>query len=199
MQYIANLQDRYSSPWTKVKFYREKPNIETTRKLSSLRFCKVIKESQRTRSIILDKSCINCLGARYVFGWEDKKDEIIENCEKRWNIPIATIKTILNGVQILPAGINYIGLNVDGALDVVVSYIQPRQFMDMLRTYQNKTGKQLKTSVSSVMSICGSVVKAYLNNEICISFGCEDSRRYSDIGRDRFAVAIPNNLIESFV
>jgi uncharacterized protein (DUF169 family) len=65
MQYIANLQDRYSSPWTKVKFYREKPNVETTRKLSSLRFCEAIKKSQRTHSIILDKSCINCLGWIY--------------------------------------------------------------------------------------------------------------------------------------
>ena len=198
MEYIANLQSRYSSPWTKVKFYKEKPNPENTKVLSNLRFCEAIKES-RTRSMILDRSCINCLGARYVFGWDDKKDEIIENCEKRWNIPTATIKTILNGVEVLPEGMDYIGLNVDEVPDVVVSYIQPRQFMHMLKTYQNKTGKQLQASLSSVMSICGSAVKAYLNKEIHISFGCEDSRKYSDIGRDRLAVAIPNSLVELLV
>ena len=71
--------------------------------------------------------------------------------------------------------------------------------MDMLKTYENKTGKQLQISLSSVMSICGSVVNAYLNKEMHISFGCEDSRMYADIGRDRFAVVIPNNLIELFI
>ena len=195
MEYIANLQTKYSSPWTKVKFYKEKPNIETARELSSLRFCEAIKESWKTRSIILDRGSINCLGARYVFGWNDKKDEIIENCEKRWNIPAATIRSILNGVEVLPEGMNYIGLNVEGVPDVVVSYIQPRQFMDMLKTYENKTGEQLQTSLSSVMSICGVVVRAYKDKQIHISFGCEDSRKYSDIGRDRFAIAIPNNLV----
>jgi uncharacterized protein (DUF169 family) len=199
MEYIANLQGKYSGPWTKVKFYKEKPNVETARELSNLRFCEAIKESWKTRSIILDRSSINCLGARYVFGWDDKKDEVIENCKKRWNISTERVGSIINAVEVLPSGINYIGLNVDGVPDVVVSYIQPKQFMHMLKTYENKTGKRLQTSLSSIMSICGSVVKAYLNKEIHISFGCEDSRTYGDIGRDRFAVAIPSNLVELFI
>jgi uncharacterized protein (DUF169 family) len=199
MEYIANLQAKYSSPWTKVKFYREKPNTENAKELSNVRFCEAIKESWRMRSVILDRSSISCLGARYVFGWESKKDEIIEKCKKKWDIPVETIRSILNDVEVLPEGMNYIGLNVEGVPDAVVSYIQPKQFMDMLKTYGNKTGEQLQTSLSSVMSICGIVVRAYKDRQIHISFGCEDSRMYGDIGRDRFAVAIPNNLIESFI
>jgi len=51
-----------------------------------------------------------------------------------------------------------------------------------------------------MMSICGGVAaKAYLKREICISFGCQDSRKYADIGRENLVVGIPKNLLNIFI
>ena len=48
------------------------------------------------------------------------------------------------------------------------------------------------------MAVCGNVaVKAYLTRHICLSFGCPDSREYGRISRDRLAVGIPFQLLET--
>ena len=199
MEDIITLQNKYRSVWTKIKFYKDKPPIKTSKKLENVRFCEAIKEVQKTYSVILDRKSINCIGAMHVFGWDDKKDEIIKNCKKKWNISTETIHSILSKVQVLPEEINCIGLNTGELCDVFVSYLQPETFMHILRTYQHKTGRELDLSVSSIMSICGVVVKAYMENKIHISFGCEDARIYGGVNRDRLAIAIPNSLIDLFL
>jgi len=69
--------------------------------------------------------------------------------------------------------------------------------MKLLRRWQAVLGKTLLAEVSSAMAVCGSVVvRAYLTGQVCLSFGCPDSRTYGAIGRDRLVVGLPLSLIE---
>jgi len=200
MEDATNLGNKYRSAWTKVKFFAEKPNIETAKKLSNIRFCEAISEAQRTHSLILDRSSISCPGAKYVFGWDKNTEgEIVRNCVQKWGISDRIMKSILGKVSTLPPKINYIGLNIEGDSDVLISYLQPEQFMRMLRVYQNKTGERMEVSLSSVMSVCGvAAVEAYVKGKISISFGCEDSRSFGGVSRDRLVVGIPTPHLHIF-
>jgi uncharacterized protein (DUF169 family) len=50
------------------------------------------------------------------------------------------------------------------------------------------------------MYICsGIAVRTYLDNKITFSFGCNDSRKFADIGRNNLAIGIPNKLLKALV
>ena len=200
MKDIANLESKYRSVWTKVKFFEEKPSVESAKELSNIRFCEAVSEAQRIHSLILDRSSINCPGARYVFRWDrNSRAEIVGNCVQKWGLPEGIARSILRKVSFMPANINYIGLNVEGDSDVLISYLQPEQFMRMLKVYQNKTGGRMEVSLSSVMSVCGvAAVEAYVQGKVSISFGCEDSRSFGGVSRDRLVVGIPAQLLDIF-
>ena len=94
----------------------------------------------------------------------------------------------------------YIGINMEGEPDLIMSSIMPRDAMDLINLYHIKTGKNLDVSLSSMMSICGGIaVRAFLENRITLSFGCMDSRKYAQIGKDRLVVGVPRVLIESSI
>ena len=42
-------------------------------------------------------------------------------------------------------------------------------------------------------------LSSFLEEKISISFGCLDSRKFAEIGRDRLAVGIPRKLFKVFV
>ena len=71
--------------------------------------------------------------------------------------------------------------------------------MRVIKTYQDATGDDITADVSGVISVCGNAaVKAHKTGKIAFSFGCDDSRRYAQIGKDRLAVAIPRKIFEIF-
>jgi uncharacterized protein (DUF169 family) len=50
----------------------------------------------------------------------------------------------------------------------------------------------MKVELSGFAAVCGNVaVKAYVTRRISLSFGCEDSRQYGGVPRDRLIVGIP--------
>jgi uncharacterized protein (DUF169 family) len=72
--------------------------------------------------------------------------------------------------------------------------------MHLLKTYQNKIAETLQVELSGLMGVCAQVVvKTFLTEKISISFGCDDSRRYAKIGRDKLIVGIPKRLFNIFV
>ncbi|MDP8216836.1 MAG: DUF169 domain-containing protein [Candidatus Kaelpia imicola] len=94
----------------------------------------------------------------------------------------------------------YIGLNAEDAPDIVISYMAPGKIMSLIRMYHNHQGENLDISLSSMMSICGSIaVRTYLEEKITLSFGCDDSRKYADMGREYLAIGIPRKLFDIFV
>ena len=93
-----------------------------------------------------------------------------------------------------------IGLNGQESPDLLVACLQPQQFMRLLTAYQRVFGKELKVELSGYAAVCGNVaVKAYVTKRISLSFGCEDSRQYGGISRDRPIVGIPYALAHNLL
>jgi len=194
------LADRFRSHWVKVKFYKEEPKDKLAKRVSGMRFCEAVVRAVIT-PIILDKEDIACPGANYVFGSKGSdRMEIIRNWQEKRKVSQHIAESILAKIPVLKGPFRYIGLNTDGEPDLAISYLPPEEVMHILKVYHEKRGKNLDVSLSSVMSICGSVaVKTFETGEINISFGCEDSRKYADIGRNRLAIGIPSQLFEIFI
>lgn len=191
---------KFGTPWVKVKFYQEDLQIEKKEKIKNVRFCEATKKAI-INPIFLDKESIVCKGALYAFGWNtDYKDDFLDRCQEKRRIQSNVLEALFFKVPRLFKPFEYIGLNTEGVPDMLISYMQPEKVMKLLKVYHNCYGKELIFSSSNMMAICGGVVvKTYLENKINISFGCDDSRKYANIGRDRMAVGIPSKLFKVFV
>jgi len=136
------------------------------------------------------------MGANYVFGWEENiRDKVIENFQRKRNISLKDATSIVKGLPQMEVAPIAIGLNGDESPDLLVACLQPQQFMRLLTVYQGVFGEKLKVELSDYAAVCGNVaVNTYLHKRISLSFGCEDSRQYGGIPRDRLIVGIPYAL-----
>ena len=189
------------SQWIKVKFYREKPNLESAKRLHDVRFCEATKEAI-LHPVILDRESINCPGAQYTFGWRDES-AIKEHCQGKTELPEKALQSMLQQMPRFENGLEYIGLNTEGEPDLIMSRLMPNEVMDLISLFNSRKEKNLDVSLSSMMSICGGIaVRTFLESRITFSFGCMDSRKYAQIGRDRLIVGVPKtqfDLVESSI
>jgi uncharacterized protein (DUF169 family) len=190
----------FGGVWTKVKFYKKMPDNSDYKIVEGVRFCEAVVKA-RLSPVILKGSDISCVGAKYAFGWDRQVgEEIVNACCKKRHISFDIAKSILLATPQLDIPPAAIGLNTDGRPDLLISYPQPEQFMNLLKVFQQYKGKNLTVSLSSIMGVCGNVVvRAYLEGKISLSFGCDDSREYGRISRDRLAVGIPYSQVAIFV
>ncbi|MCK4835118.1 MAG: DUF169 domain-containing protein [Candidatus Aminicenantes bacterium] len=189
--------DKFRSHWIKVKFYKEEMDFGNARRLKNVRFCEATKEAI-LQPVFLDEQSINCPGAGYAFGWKSKK-ELINWCLDKDHQQKDILKSLIPYIPYFKEPIKYIGLNTEGEPDLVMSYVLPECAMDLVRLHNNHSMKNLDVSLCSMMPICSGVaVRAYLEGKLTFSFGCEDSRKYAKIERDRLAVGIPNKLFSVF-
>lgn len=192
--------DKFSNQWIKVKFYKDKPKLNGVKLVKKMRFCEATKLAL-IEPVMLNKKSISCVGAKHAFGWGEKsKKEIIQNCNNKLETDNRISVSMLSSVACLKDPIEYIGLNMPGIPDIAISYVMPEEVMNIIKKYHNRTGENLDVSLSPMMSICsGIAVKTYLDNDINISFGCDDSRRYAEIRRNDLAVGIPSKLFKLFI
>ena len=193
-------EGKFSGVWTKVKFYRKMPDNYNYRIVEGVRFCEAIVKA-RLSPVILKSSDISCAGAKYAFGWDHQvAKEIIRTCSEKRHISFDTAESILLATPQLKVPPAAIGLNTDDKPDLLISYPQPEQFINLLKVFQQYKGENLTVSLSSIIGVCGNVaVKVYLEGKISISFGCDDSREYGRISRDRLALGIPYSEVRIFV
>ena len=194
------LSERFRSQWIKVKFYEDKPDLNEVKELKNIKFCEATKEAI-THPVLLDRDSISCMGAQYAFGWKNGyKNEFLNRCSDKQKTNKTALKSMFTHAPYFKKPFKYIGLNTDGEPDLVMSYLAPSDVMDFVKVFNNKYGKNLECSLCSMMSICGGIaVATYLNKNINISFGCNDSRRFADMKRDNLAIGIPNRLFKVFV
>ena len=190
--------EKFSSQWVKVKFYKE-PYRNDAYYPRSIRFCEALKLAI-TKPVIIDEKNLSCDSAQYAFGWREKFDkDLLEKCKKRRGINDKNLQSLLSTVPRLHKPFNCIGLNSDGEPDMVIACVSPQDMMEIVKIYNNHSGRGIKADLNSVSGICSNVaVKTFLDGNINISFGCVDSRKYADFGRDRLAVGISKRLFKLF-
>lgn len=193
---------QFRGHWIGVKFYKEEPALKGISRPKDVRFCEAIKKAI-LGPVLLDKGSINCLGAHFAFGWasgSQKKNELFNQCQDKSHAEKSILESIFACVPRLKEPPRYIGLNTYDEPDFMMSYLAPEEAMKVIKIYHNSQGKNLEVSLCSMMSICGGVaVRTFQENKISFSFGCDDSRKYAEIGRDRLAVGIPKSMFDIFV
>jgi uncharacterized protein (DUF169 family) len=183
-------------PWVGVKFYNQKPDLELYD--NKIRFCEAINVA-KLKPLLLSKENINCPSALYSFGWSNESD-LIRHCGKKRAISRQEVQKFPSFLKPLDNSIRYIGLNTDSEPDLVICYLSPEQAMKILKIYFDRKQEPLNFELLPIMSVCGgTVVKCYRENRITISLGCEESRKYGNIGRDRLVIGIPKSHFHIFL
>lgn len=192
--------DKFRSQWIKIRFYKEKPELNDAKRIEGVRFCEATRQAT-IYPILLDREGITCPGAQYAFGWRFRyKNELLRNCYDKRQAQKNILKSMLSQAPYFKKPFNYIGLNTEGTPDLIMSYMPPGEVMDLLKIYHNSQGENLDVSLCTMMPVCGGIaVRTYLDEKISISFGCDDSRKYADMRMENLAVGIPRKLFNIFV
>ena len=200
MEYVRHFKNLMGGVWVNVKFYKTLPSMTDFDSNEKIRFCQAIRRG-RESPVLITSEQINCPGAMRSFGWANHLDtEIIEKMTNKFEISRETISALLDQTPRLQGKIQGVVVGGYEKPDVLISYAQPAMIMRLLRLFQKVTGKNLKVDLSSIFSVCGNVaVKCFLNNNICLSFGCDDAREYGAFSRDRLVVGVPYDVIQKMM
>jgi len=163
-----------------------------------IRFCQAVDYVLKTsRNLSLKKDDVSCPAARMVLGFEDNKDILIECADKlvdagRFKDEASAIQ-VLSDVPRIRGEICSVLLSSTGVLpDKYVLQSNPSVIMRVVQAYQRVYAQPLRFDVTGVMPVCGNcAVRPYVTNEICVSFGCDDSRKYGDIPDSNLVMGIP--------
>lgn len=195
MEEINLLEENIGGRWTGVAFHRSNTPTDNLAK-RPMRLCEAIKASH-TRRVVLTQGLISCPGALRSLGWETNQDhEIARKIAEATGTKIEIAQKLIKTTPHLDSA-SSVTVGSINPPDVVVCYAQPEAAMRLVRQWQIVYGTKLDIELSTVMSVCGSVVvKAYITGQICMSFGCPDSREYGAIGRDRLVIGLPAHLVQ---
>ncbi|MBN1353484.1 MAG: DUF169 domain-containing protein [Candidatus Omnitrophica bacterium] len=190
---------KFNTHWIRIKFFNDKPDVKNAKVLKDVRFCEATRKAGFA-PVILDRESISCPGARYAFGWEaHNKNKLLNNCYDKQDTQKNILKSILSKAPYFNKPPKFIGLNAGGEPDLVMSYMSAEKVMNLIKAYHDRWGRNLEISLSSMMSICGGVaVRSYLKKDISVSFGCRDSRKYTNMKIENVAVGIPKNMFSIF-
>ena len=196
----SRFTEKFSSHWIKVKFYQKDPCLDKAVYPENIRFCEAVKMAV-TRPVVLSKENLSCESAQYVFGWKDKIDaKLLDGCQDKCKISDKNLKSLLSEVPRFEKPFSHIGLNTVGEPDLLMAFVSPQDMMKIIKVYNGHTGKNVDVSLNSMMGLCGNIAaNAFLREKLAVSFGCLDSRKYAEIGRDRLVVGIPRKLFKVFV
>ena len=76
-----------------------------------------------------------------------------------------------------------------------IVYSDPARIMLLIQRLAKKKYKKPFMSPYSLLSICGNVfVRGYHSGDLCVSFGCPESRRYGGVGKNEAIVGFPGNI-----
>ena len=198
MEELRLLEERIGGRWTGITFGGDNTPKENLAK-RRMRLCEAIKESY-TKPIILTQDLIGCPGALRSLGWTTNLDDnLARKIAEATGTSLDIARKLVINTPHLKRGVS-VTIGNNHSPDIAVSYAQPEAAMRLVRLWQQLKGTDLDIAASSVMAVCGSVVaKAYMTNQICLSFGCPDSRKYGAIGRDRLVIGLPVSMIRDFL
>lgn len=199
MEPLRKLEQIVGGRWTGIRFHAgEIPQTWLAR--TPMRLCQAVRESS-TGPITLIPERTNCPGALRSLGWGGRDDRISSQIAAMAGTSSQTAERLVSQTPRLNSGdVTAVTVGLYEDPDVVVSYVQPLAAMKLIRQWQMVNGAKLAFDVSTVMAVCGNVVvNAQQTGQICLSFGCPDSRQYGEIGNDRLIVGFPFAWLQKFL
>ncbi len=193
------LQQEFGGLWTGVALHYEAVPAGAPVP-HEMRLCEAVARSF-VQPIVLPAQKIGCPGARRALGLVDDDLALAERMSQKAGVPFDTLRKALAETPCLTAPVTAISLAVGhDAPDVVVGYVRPNEAMSLLRRWQVVYGHAPAVPLSSFLAICAwVVVRAHKLDEICVSFGCLDSRQFGGIGGDTMVVGMPSTRAQQIV
>jgi uncharacterized protein (DUF169 family) len=195
----GGLQQEFGGLWTGVALHDEAVPTQAP-VWHEMRLCEAVARSF-LQPVVLPAQKIGCPGARRALGLLDDDRALAQRMSQKAGVPFGTLRKALAETPCLAAPVTAIslGANLD-APDVLVGHVQPKEAMGLLRRWQVFYGHVPVVPLSSFLAICAwVVVRAHKLDEICLSFGCFDSRQFGGIGSDTVVVGMPSVRAQQIV
>lgn len=201
MKHAGMLEQLVGGRWHGISFVDDEKDMPDGVEVRQLpRFCEAVKLAV-VHPMAIKPSEFTCPGARYAFGgMVDLKETMIDKMSESKGYSREEALRLFENTPHLPSMPEMIGFDCGEEPDILVAQLQPEQAMRLLRLYHVKLGGSFQTEISSVISACGNtVIRALEKQDMALSFGCEDSRAFGGLTRDRLYVGIPYSLAEKLV
>lgn len=200
MDALRRLEHAVGGVWHGVTFFDVMPDCpKGTYKARGVRFCEATVVA-RVHKVLIDPQGISCPGARFAFGLGGPVREEITAKLREKGYPSDYLEAVMEETPRLQDPPAAIGLNLRTPPDIVIASLVPDQAMRLTQLYEKRQRRPIASDLSSVMSICANIaVRALQTGDAVLSFGCEDSRAFGGIPRERLVVGMPYAVVEELV
>ena len=192
MEIIQKLQAKVGGRWHGVSFFNGEDEVPKDAEIrQTARFCEAV-DLAVVHKFIVKPEQFTCPGASYAFGGMiDIKKTMIDKMVNQKGYSPAYAMRLLEQTPHLQKMPETLGFNCVEKPDILISQLQPEQVMRLVQMYHIKLKKPFRTEISSIISACGNVaVRAYEHQDMALSFGCDDSRAFGRLSRDRLYVGL---------
>ena len=193
MGFPSVAEEETAGRWTGITFHHDAvPAGSCVRE--ETRLCEVVARSLE-ETLVLPVEWIRCLGARRSLSLVHNDDELALRISTEAGITLDMAYKAIEEVPRLFRPPVALTLGRQHSPDVMIGYVPPGLVMNLVRRRQETYGAGPSVKLSSFMALCGNVLAgAHTTRQLCLSFGCPDSRRYGGIEADMLVVGIPSCL-----
>ena len=195
MNILEIIEEKIGGKWVGIVFHNNSiRNNDMSEK--PMRLCEAIGKSYNNK-IVLTKNFLDCPGGCRSLGWlKNSNDFMINKLTEKSGMSFDIARKLITSSPSIKKNIFAVTMGKIENPELVLSYAQPDVAMKLIRLWQKVSGIELTINVSSIMAVCSNVVaKVYNTGQICMSFGCPDSREYGGIEANKLVIGMPISLI----
>lgn len=189
-EYLMNLT---GTPWTGVRFCSACSPCEGKSTLCEAIGCSF------GHSFCLRAADIQCPGALRSLGLPGEDAQLAAHIAAETGAAAAHIRSIVAATPRMDRPVAAIELGDLPAPGLFVGYLPPEAAMNLLRQWQQQTGKRLKTEISSFMAVCSALIAAVQGDAPVFSLGCPESRKKGGIPPGHMTVVLPHLTVTSMM
>lgn len=146
-----------------------------------------------TDKILLKPCGFSCPGARYAFGCGGETiSSLSEWIGSEHGLSREYARSVAQETPRCEVEAGAIGIGVQDDPELWISRLQPVQVMELVRAYQSRFERAFRPDISTVASVCGTVIVGALKRQdMTMALGSSLSRDSGYLTRDRMLVGLP--------
>lgn len=194
---ITLLKSKYGYKCTGIKLNYD--GVCVNKPSKNMRFCEAVNHSFNV-PLLLKTSSLSCKGSQRSMGLLESDEVLSNHISNESKISEQTITKALQDIPCFKKPILNIYLGIQDELensihpDLFILLIRPKDAMELIKHYIVKTNMLPVIKPYPFISVCGNIlVGAIKQNQMCLSFGCPESRKYGGVDDDKVIVGIPYN------
>jgi len=170
-----------------------------------LRFCEAVNHSFNI-PLLINNQNMGCMGAERNLGFRKDDEYLGLHISKNTGISLGLIREMLTETSVIKDPINNLALGITEEIekiykpDFFIVYTSPLKSMQLIHHLAKTFGIKPLIASYSLLSICGNVfARGYNSGNVCISFGCPESRKYGGVDMDEVIIGIPGEMAKRLI